>query len=61
MSAHKGHTSFSLILRRVALQKHDLQSTKCRLEVLSSKIKFSIAILFVDIFLLYFGYIRTDM
>lgn len=50
-SAHKGQTRFSLVLRRVALQKHDLHSAKCRPDVLLSRIKSSITILFVDILL----------
>ena len=48
-SAHTGHTNSSLIFRIVALQKHDSQSTKCRLEVLLSNIKFFIIWLFVRI------------
>ena len=47
VSAHMGHTRFSLIFRRVALQKHDLQSTKCRLDILLSRTKFSITMLLV--------------
>jgi hypothetical protein len=53
-SAHRGQTKSSLIFRRVALQKHDLQSTKCRSEVLLSRIKFSIMVLlFVCIFAIF--------
>jgi hypothetical protein len=58
ISAHAGQTKSSLIFRRVALQKHDLQSTKCRPEVLLSRIKFSImGLLFVCIFAI-FGCIK---
>ena len=41
-SAHTGHTNSSLIFRIVALQKHDSQSTKCRLEVLCILLNFSL-------------------
>jgi hypothetical protein len=49
-SAHMGQTRFSLVIRRVALQKHDLHSAKCRPDVLLSILKFSITMLFVDIY-----------
>jgi hypothetical protein len=38
-SVHAGHMVSSLMFRIVALQKHDSQSTKCMLEVLSSNTK----------------------
>lgn len=50
-SAHARHTESSPIFRIVALQNHDSQSTKCKLEVLLSTIKFSIMWLFVRILL----------
>jgi hypothetical protein len=56
-SPHMGQTKFSLIFRRVALQKHDSQSTKCKPEVLLFRIKFSITELLL-LLVRIFGIIR---